>query len=140
MKNRGRENYSLMKMLEKIKIYTRSSGNVSAEISLERNPKTAKAILEALPILAKVNKWGDEIYFRIPVSLPEENAQQDVEIGDLGYWPQGNGFCIFFGRTPISTRNKPKAASPVNVFGRILEDPKVFRKTKSGEEIRIERS
>lgn len=140
MKNRGRENYNLMKMSESIKIYTRSSGEVSAEISLERNPKTAKAILDALPISAKANKWGDEIYFRISVSLPEENAQQDVEIGDLGYWPQGNGFCIFFGRTTISTRSKPKAASPVNVFGRILEDPIVFRKTKNGEEIRIERS
>jgi len=139
MKNRGRENYNLMKMSENIKIYTRSSGEVSAEISLERNPKTAKAILDALPISAKANKWGDEIYFRISVSLPEENAQQDVEIGDLCYWPQGNGFCIFFGRTPISTSSKPKAASPVNVFGRILEDPIVFRKTKSGEEIRIER-
>ncbi len=139
MKNRGRENYNLMKMSENIKIYTRSSGEVSAEISLERNPKTAKAILDALPIYAKANKWGDEIYFRISVSLPEENAQQNVEIGDLCYWPQGNGFCIFFGRTPISTSSKPKAASPVNVFGRILEDPIVFRKTKSGEEIRIER-
>jgi hypothetical protein len=119
MKNRGRKNYSLMKMSEKIKIYTRSSGDVSAEISLERNPTTAKAILDVL--------------------LPEENSQQDVEIGDLGYWPQGNGFCLFFGRTPISIGDKPKAASPVNVFGRILEDPTVFRKTKIGEEIRIER-
>jgi hypothetical protein len=139
MKNRSRENYSLMKMSEKIKIYTRSSGDVSAEIFLEGNPKTAKAILEALPILARVNKWGDEIYFRIPVSLPEENSQQDVKIGDLGYWPQGDGFCIFFGRTPISTGSNPKAASPVNVFGKILEDPTVFRKTKSGEEIQIEK-
>ena len=140
MKNRGGENYNLMKMSEKIKIYTKSSGEVSAEILLEKNPKTAKAILDALPILAKVNKWGDEIYFRISVTLPEENAQLDVEIGDLGYWPQGNGFCIFFGRTPISTSDKPKAASPVNVFGRILENPVMFRKIKSGEEIRIEKS
>ncbi len=140
MKNRGGENYNLMKMSEKIKIYTKSSGEVSAEILLEKNPKTAKAILDALPILAKVNKWGDEIYFRISVTLPEENAQLDVEIGALGYWPQGNGFCIFFGRTPISTSDKPKAASPVNVFGRILENPVMFRKIQSGEEIRIEKS
>ena len=139
MKNRGRENYSLIKMSEKIKIYTRSSGVVSAEISFERNPKTAKAILDALPILAKANTWGDEIYFRIKINLLEENAQQDVEIGDLGYWPQGSGFCIFFGRTPISRGDRPKAASPVNVFGRILEDSTVFKKTKSGEEIRIEK-
>lgn len=128
-----------MKMSEKITIYTRSTGKVLAEISLDKNPQTAKAILAALPIFGKVNKWGDEIYFRIQVSLPEEKAQQEVEIGDLGYWPQGNGFCIFFGRTPISTGAKPKAASPVNIFGRTLDIPTVFKKTKSGEEIQIEK-
>jgi hypothetical protein len=131
--------YSLITMSEKIAIYTQSTGTVLAEISLEKNPKTANAILNALPIEAHANQWGDEIYFRIPVSLPEENAQQIVTIGDLGYWPQGNGFCIFFGRTPISTDENPKAASPVNVFGRILGDPTVFRKTKSREAIRIEK-
>ena len=129
-----------MKMSEKITIYTRSTGKVLAEISLDKNPQTAKAILAALPIFGKVNKWGDEIYFRIQVSLPEEKAQQEVEIGDLGYWPQGNGFCIFFGRTPASTGPKPRAASPVNVFGKVLGDATVFKETQTGEEIRIARN
>ena len=127
-------------MAEKIKIYTKSTGQVSAEVSSERNPKTAKAILDALPITGRVNRWGEEVYFRIPVTLSEENSQLEVKVGDLGYWPQGNGFCIFFGRTPASTSEEPKAASPVNVFGRVLEDSTVFRKTKSGEEIRIEKT
>ena len=139
MKNSSKTNQILIKMPEKITIYTKSTGKVLAEISPEKNPQTARAILAALPILGKVNKWGDEIYFRIQVNLPEENAQHEVGIGDLGYWPQGNGFCIFFGRTPISTGTKPKAASPVNIFGRTLDDPKVFKKTKSSEEIWIEK-
>ena len=129
-----------MKMSEKIKIYTISTGYISAEVSSERNPRTAKAILDALPISARVNRWGDEIYFTIPVNVNEENSQQEVDVGDLGYWPQGNGFCIFFGKTPVSTGSKPRAASPVNIFGRVLGDATLFRKTKSGEVVQIEKA
>jgi len=122
-------------MSEKIGIYTKSTGYVSAEISFENNARTANAILAALPIRGRVNQWGDEIYFNIPVIEKEENAIEEVTVGDLGYWPPGHGFCIFFGRTPVSTSDKPRAASPVNIFGRVLDDVTVFRKTKSGEEI-----
>ena len=126
-------------MPEKIRIYTKSTGYVSAEIFLENNPKTATAILNALPIRGRVNRWGDEIYFTIPVIEKEENAREEVNIGDLGYWPPGHGFCIFFGRTPASTGDQPRAASPVNIFGRVLGNATVFTKTKSGEEITIEK-
>ena len=60
------------------------------------NTNTAQAIWEALPIKARVNLWGDEIYFSIPLSLDLENGQELVDIGDLGYWPTGKAFCIFF--------------------------------------------
>ncbi|MFH0897826.1 MAG: cyclophilin-like fold protein [Candidatus Bathyarchaeota archaeon] len=126
-------------MPQRIRIYTKSASYVSAEVSLEKNAKTAKAILNALPIRGVVNRWGDEIYFNIPVIEKEENAQEEVNAGDLGYWPTGHGFCIFFGRTPASTGDKPRAASPVNVFGRVFGDATVFRNTKSGEEIIIEK-
>lgn len=130
----------MIRMVEKIIIYTKITGYVSALISSEKNPRTAKAITSSLPIKAKASRWGDEIYFRIPVSLDEENSQEEVEIGDLGYWPPGNGFCIFFGRTPASTGNKPKAASPVNVFGKIIGNATVFSKIKNGEEVRIKKA
>jgi hypothetical protein len=124
---------------EKIRIYTKSTGYVPAEIDSEKNPITAKAISEALPIQGRVNRWGDEIYFSISLSLKEENSQQEVEVGELGYWPPGQGFCIFFGRTPVSTSSKPRAASPINVFGKIVGDATIFKKTRSGDEILIER-
>ncbi len=127
-------------MVIKIKIFTNSTGYVPAEIALERNPITGHAILDALPIHSRGNKWGDEIYFSIPVSVPIENPQEEVEVGDLAFWPPGNGFCIFFGRTPASTSEKPRAASPVNVFGRISGDATIFRRTHSGEDIRIEKA
>lgn len=123
----------------RVRIRVESVGSVEAELMEEKNPKTVKAILEALPFQSKVKRWGDEVYFTIPVSLGEENSQTEVEVGDLGYWPEGRCFCIFFGRTPASEGDKPVAASPVNVFGKVRGDPTVFRKVKSGETIRVEK-
>lgn len=124
----------------RIKISAPSTGEVSAEVDEARNPETARAVLAALPIESTVNRWGEEVYFSTSVTAGEEKAQEEVEIGDMGFWPPGKAVCIFFGRTPASTGNKPRAASPVNVFGRITGDSKVFGKTRSGESIRVERA
>ncbi len=115
-----------------------TAGDVSAEAVLNES-KTATAIWEALPITARANTWGDEIYFGIPVHLGEENAQEIVEMGDLGYWPPGHAFCIFFGRTPMSRGNEIRPASPVNVFGKVEGDPRVFTRVRDGAEIVLER-
>ncbi len=101
--------------------------------------KTAKAIWDALPIEAKVNTWGEEIYFAIPVEEGPEEAVDVVQEGDLGYWPEGNGFCIFFGKTPVSTESEIRPASPVNIIGRLLGNPKDWKKVKDGEKITIHR-
>lgn len=127
-------------MVKKIKIVTESTGEVEAEMFEDKTPETAKAIWEKLPIESRANTWGDEIYFSIPVYLGEENAQETVELGDLGYWPPGNSFCIFFGPTPASRGGEIRPADPVNVFGKVKGDPKIFKKVRSGEKIRIERS
>lgn len=124
----------------KIKIHTSSTGYVEAEINEEKNPKTAKAIVESLPFESSANTWGEEVYFSIPVDVDEEKSQREVEVGDCGYWPAGSCFCIFFGRTPASSGSKPVAASPVNVFGHIIGDAKVFKKVKDGEKIRVEKA
>ena len=83
---------------------------------------TGRAIYDALPFQRNVNRWGDEIYFEIPVKLPlEADAKAEVSVGDLGYWPNMPAFCIFFGPTPVSTGSTPVAASPVNVFGKLVK-------------------
>jgi hypothetical protein len=65
--------------------------------------------------------WGDEVYFDIPVEMGlEPDARAEVEVGELGYWPTGNAFCIFFGSTPASSGDTPVAASRVNILGRVL--------------------
>jgi len=126
--------------MPRIKILSKSIGEVEAEVLIDRNPRTAQEILNALPIEGIANRWGDEIYFSIPVRLSEENAQEVVEVGDLAYWPPGHALCIFFGPTPVSEGEQPRAASPVNVFGKVKGDPKIFKKVRGGERIKIVKS
>ena len=127
-------------MSTKIKIHTPSTGYVEAEVLDTRNPKTAKAILDSIPFESRASTWGEEVYFTIPVDVGDEKGQCEVEVGDCGYWPAGNCFCIFFGRTPASSGNKPVAASSVNVFGRIVGDARVFKKVRDGEVIKVEKA
>jgi hypothetical protein len=101
---------------------------------------TAVKILEALPFESTVNTWGDEIYFTIPVAVQQEpDARAEVEIGELAYWPMGKAFCIFFGPTPVSRDDKPRAYSPVNVFGRVLGDATALKGITNGARIRVNR-
>ncbi len=111
--------------------------NISAEAELFETP-TARKILEALPLEGSSNIWGDEIYFSIPLNIEQEpEAREDVDIGDLGYWPAGPAFCIFFGPTPVSAGNQPRAYSPVNVFGKIMGDTRQFKAVSDGAVIKI---
>jgi len=112
--------------------------NVEAELN---ESKTAQLIWEALPIEAKTNLWGEEIYFTIPVKTGvERGAKEVVSAGELGYWPTGHAFCIFFGPTPASRGDEIRAASAVNVIGKVLSDPKVFQKAKDGAKITLEKA
>ena len=101
---------------------------------------TSDALWEALPLSARAQTWGDEIYFSIPVSADENDAQETVELGAVGYWPPGNALCLFFGPTPASMGNEIRPASAVNVLGMINGDPKVLKSVPPGEEITVTRS
>jgi len=90
-----------------------------------------------LPIKGRASLWGDEIYFSIPVKLELEAGQEVVSIGDLGYWPDGNAFCIFFGPTPVSQRDEIRPASAVTVFGKIIGDATVFKRVATGTTVTI---
>ena len=103
------------------------------------NTKTAEAIWQVLPLSSNVNTWGEEIYFSIPVKIGLESGQEIVDFGDLGYWPPGSAFCIFFGQTPMSNKDEIRAASAVDIFGKVVNDAKVLKDVKDGEEIVVER-
>jgi hypothetical protein len=117
---------------------TITAGTIEVQAELNDTP-TAQAIWNALPISTSGNTWGDEIYFAIPVDMQEDNAEAVVELGDLGYWPPGKAFCIFFGPTPASSGSEIRPASPVNVVGRVKGDPLVFKQVRGGERVTLER-
>jgi hypothetical protein len=122
-------------MGKKIRILI-SDLRVEAELNGSR---TSQMIWEALPLEAKINLWGEEIYFSIPVKTGlEVGSREVVSAGELGYWPTGHALCIFFGPTPASRGDEIRAASAVNVIGKVLSDPKAFLKVKDGVKIRLE--
>ena len=122
--------------MRKIKII---AGGISAVAELS-DGKTSDAIWDSLPIENTVNTWGDEIYFAIPVTTAlDETAKEVVEKGDLGYWPTGKAFCIFFGPTPASQGDEIRPASAVNIVGRVEGSTDVFNGVRDGENIKLER-
>lgn len=123
-------------MGKKIRIFV-SDVEVEAELN---EAKTAQLIWEALPIEGKANLWGEEIYFAIPVKAGlEMGSREVVSAGELGYWPTGHAFCIFFGPTPASRGDEIRAASAVNIIGNVLSDPKVLLKVKDRAKIILEK-
>jgi hypothetical protein len=124
-------------MGKKIRILV-SDLRVEAELN---ESKTAQLVWEALPIEANGNLWGEEIYFSIPVKTGlEAGSREVVSAGELGYWPTGHAFCIFFGPTPASQGNEIRAASAVNIIGKVLGDSKAFLKVKDGAKVTLERA
>ncbi|HKZ04363.1 MAG TPA: cyclophilin-like fold protein [Methylomirabilota bacterium] len=116
-----------------------TAGSVKADAVLDES-HTAQAVWDALPLSFSGETWGDEIYFGIPVKAKPERPQETVEMGDLGYWPPGSAFCIFFGPTPMSHGSEIRPASAVNVFGRVRGDARAFKAVRSGTVVKVERA
>ncbi len=125
----------------RVKICTDATRCVDAVLMDEFSPRTFKSLVNALPIESIAYRWGDEVYFETPVDVSEENARETVEKGTVAYWPPGNALCIFWGPTPASrSPDEIRPASPVNVVGRIIGDPSIFSKVRSGSKIRVEQA
>lgn len=102
--------------------------------------ESARKVIEALPIESIAQTWGDEIYFTIPVQMGrDETARDVVEAGEIGYWPPGRAFCIFFGPTPASKGSEIRAASAVNIIGRVFGDLSLLKQVKDGDIVRLEK-
>jgi hypothetical protein len=101
-----------------------------------KNPMTREAIADALPLEGDATRWGDELYFRTPVDVPAEDARAEVPVGAIAYWPQGNAVCLFWGPTPASEGDEPRAASPVDVVAE-LSDVSVLETLDGGTVVRL---
>ncbi|MEE3142045.1 MAG: cyclophilin-like fold protein [Chloroflexota bacterium] len=113
-----------------------TAGSIRLEAELN-DTFTAKAISNILPITAAANTWGDEIYFSMPITLELENGQEVVDLGDLGYWPPGGAFCIFYGLTPASQEDEIRPASAVTIIGKVHGDVTALKQT-TVEQVMIE--
>jgi hypothetical protein len=115
-------------------------GQLTIEAELHDTP-TAQKIAATLPIDASFNTWGDEIYFPIPVTSElDDHAREVVELGELGYWPPGRAFCIFFGQTPMSRLGEIRPASAVNVVGKVKGDATQFKQVMHERQVILEPS
>ena len=108
---------------------------VDAELN---DTDTAPAVWDGLPIHENSSTWGNEVYFRISVNAELEDGQEVVELGDLGYWPPGQAFCLFFGPTPASQGDEIRPASEVTVIGKITGDTEALKGVSSGITVLIE--
>ncbi|MCU0482989.1 MAG: cyclophilin-like fold protein [Chloroflexi bacterium] len=115
-----------------------TAGGVAATATLD-DSGAARAFWDALPITGSGNRWGQEIYFEIPVQLPEAAPRALVDRGDIAFWGPGNALCIFFGPTPVSGPGEIRPASPVSVFGRVEGDPGAFTSVPDGATVAIDR-
>ncbi len=116
-----------------------SAAEVSVTAALDDSP-TADAVWNALPITGRVQTWGDEIYFSIPVYAAEaEDAAETVEKGTVAYWSPGRALCLFWGPTPMSRGTEIRPASAVNVIGTVDGDPTILAAVASGTGIVVER-
>ncbi len=116
------------------------SGDLEFHAQLDDTP-TAAAILDALPIEARVQRWGEEIYFSIGLTCElEPDSRDTLQAGELGYWPPLTAFCIFWGPTPASQGDEIRAASAVNVIGRVTSDLSSLADVQDGQQIRIEKA
>jgi len=116
-----------------------TAGDVEVQAELN-DSDCGQMIAEALPIEADASTWGEEIYFSIDVDCPGEDMKAAVDLGDLGYWPPGSAFCMFFGMTPMSTAEEIRPASPVVVVGHMEGDLDALKSVSAGAPVRIERA
>ena len=114
-----------------IKFVVEGIGEAEGEFVRIRSPRTVDAIVRALPLEGLAALWQEEIYFDIPIKIGSEKASLSVEKGTLAYWPMGNAFCIFWGKT--------QPYSPVNIIGNVTKNLELFKRVKSGTKIIVEK-
>ncbi|MBU1157752.1 MAG: hypothetical protein KKE24_00230 [Candidatus Thermoplasmatota archaeon] len=116
-------------------------GGLSLKIELREDATpTTEAFMSALPFEGRASRWGDEVYFGAPFHTGlESDARADMDVGEVAYWPDGDALALFFGKTPASIDDRPRAYSKCNVVGRVVSDPTILRTVLPGTRVRLSR-
>jgi len=108
-----------------------------ASAILEDTPN-ARALVSALPLNAKAQTWGEEVYFELPVRAKlEAGAQQVVPAGSVCFWVEGSSLALPWGRTPVSQGDESRLVTRCNVLGAIDGDPRRLASVRSGDAITL---
>lgn len=120
----------------KVRFIIDGAGHVDVEL-MAHPSRSVKALLSALPFSARAHRWGDEVYFEVPFHADlEADARQDFHVGEVAFWPDGDAIAIFFGRTPASIDDRPRAYSPCNPVGRVISDLSTLSSVREGALVR----
>jgi hypothetical protein len=86
--------------------------------------EAGQAMAKALPIECQWSRWGEEYYGTTqPIFGPYPGPATDLmEVGDLAFHAPNGWFCMFFGPTPASRAQEPRAAVPVLKVGKVKGD------------------
>jgi len=111
------------------------------ELKAEFNDSPSSEKLKALlPLEFSMSRWGDEFYGDCGIKAElSQDARDVMEIGELAVWPTGRALCIFFGPTPASKGDEPRAVSPVNPVGKLMSGIEGLKKLRSTINIKIEK-
>ena len=105
-----------------------------------RDTLTADIIYDSLPLKSKIQKWGEEIYFEIGLSIElEKNAKSVVNIGEIAFWNSGSAIAIGYGKTPISKGNEIRLISPCNIWADCKFDKSYIENIEENETIILEK-
>ncbi len=114
-------------------------GNRTIEADLN-NSDTSDLFYSALPKKITMQRWGDEYYGDCGIKVnAAKDARAEMEVGELAIWPDGNALCIFFGPTPASTDDKPRAISKVNPIGKISQDVSFLKDLPTSIQAEVQR-
>ena len=109
--------------------------------SAELNDSPAAAmLLSTLPLKVRMSRWGEEYYGNCGLAIPEDaSARELMEVGEIAYWAPGSALCFFFGPTPASTDERPRAASPVVPLGKFTGNVNALKNFGSSIEVELSR-
>jgi hypothetical protein len=119
---------------------TITAGSVTIKVRLAETP-TADRIWAALPIEARAQTWGEEVYFKVPLTCAREADARDVmQRGEIAFWPDGDSIAVGFGRTPVSHAEEIRLASPCNVWAHAVDDVRKLKVVRAGDRVLVKRA
>ena len=115
-------------------------GDLTMKAELNDSPSSEK-LTTLLPLEFSMSRWGDEYYGDCGINVELSHDARDVmEVGELAVWPTGKALCIFFGPTPASKGDEPRAVSPVNPVGKLKSGTEGLKKLSSIIDVKIEKA